>query len=161
MPMRTRSPSCLAHSCSRVYRSSFGTLAMVSPRSAGLLHPGRLERRACDPSRLALAADLDLERGADRRQRRLDVGNADVLVDGRSIRARGDDPRLAAVVLDRVPVARHRLVDHLDTDQSSTHALGADLLEREAPDEVSLGRLGDPAQAGLERVCGFLATVVA
>src|SRR2546430_758391 len=167
MPTRTRSPSCLAHSCSRVYFRSLGTLAIFSPcrrsalagprrstfgLSAWLFHPGRIEGRADDPGRLALTADLDLERGADSGQGRLDVGDPDVPVDRRAVRARGDDADCAAVFLHGVAVARDGLVDHLDADQAAPYALGADFLERLAPDELAFGRLDDPPEPRFERI---------
>src|SRR5262245_42441307 len=150
MPTRMRSPSCLAHSCSRVYLRSLGTLAMLS--STCLFHLGGIEGCPHDLGRLALAANLDLDGAADRCQGRLDVGDPDVLVDRRAVRARGDDADGAAVFPQRIAVARHGLVDHLDTDQAPPRALGTDLLERLAPDELALRRLDDPAQASLERV---------
>src|SRR6266850_4747184 len=131
MPTRTRSPSCLAHSCSRVYLRSLGTLAILSScRSARLFHPGWIEGRAHGPGRLALAADLHLERGADGRQSRFDVRDPDVPVDRRAVRARGDDADRPAVLVHGVPVARDGLVDHLDSNQAAPYALGANLLER-------------------------------
>src|SRR5262247_2921730 len=150
MPTRTRTPSCLAHSCSRVYLRSLGTLAMLS--SARLFHLGGIEGCPRDLGPLALAANLDLDGAADSGQGRLDVGDPDVLVDRRAVRARGDDADRTAVFLHRIAVARDGLVDHLDTDQAPPQALGADLLERLAPDELALRRLDDPAQARLERV---------
>src|SRR5215813_9522311 len=95
MPTRMRSPSCLAHSCSRVYLRSLGTLAMLS--STCLFHLGGIEGCPHDLGRLALAANLDLDGAADRCQGRLDVGDPDVLVDRRAVRARGDDADGAAV----------------------------------------------------------------
>src|SRR5258705_6341251 len=134
MPTRTRSSSCLAHSCSRVYFRSLGTLAILSScrRSAfgglrrstfglstGFLHLGRVERRAHDLGRLALAADLDLEPGADSREIGLDISNPDVLVDRGAIRARGHDADRATGLRHRIAVARDGLVDHLDSDETA------------------------------------------
>src|SRR6266850_2113785 len=174
MPTRTRSPSGLAHSCSRVYLRSWGTLAIISScrrrASAGLrrstfglstllLHPGRVERCADDLGRLRLPADLHLERRADGRVGRLHVRHRDVLVDRGTVRARGDDPGRPAVFQHGVAVTRDGLVDHLDADQPPPHALGADLLERLAADEVALGGLDDPAEPRFERVGGVVEVV--
>src|SRR6185369_13289080 len=163
MPTRTRSPSCLAHSCSRVYLRSLGTLAIISPcrvgPSTGLLHLGRVERCAHDLGCLVLAANLDLERGADGGECGLDIGDPDVLVDRGAVGAGGDDADRAAVLLDRVTMTRDGLVDHLDADQAPPQALGADLLERFPADELSLGGLDDPAESRLERVGGVVDVV--
>src|SRR6266700_475070 len=166
MPTRTRSPSCLALSCSRVYLRSLGTLAIISPcrvgPSTGLLHLGhlgRVERCAHDLRRLVLAANLDIERGADGGERGLDIGDCDVLVDRGAVGAGGDDPDRAAVFLDRVAMTRDGLVAHLDADQTAPQALGADLLERFPADELALGGLDDPAESRLERVGGVVDVV--
>src|SRR4029077_18059702 len=96
------------------------------------------------------------ERGADGREGRLDVGDPDVLVDRGAVGAGGDDPDRAAVFLDRVTMTRNGLVHHLDADEAPPQAVGADLLERFAADEVALGRLDDPAESRLERVGGVV-----
>src|SRR5262249_35502928 len=65
----------------------------------------------------------------------------------------------AAVLQNRVTVARDSALGHLETDELSPHAGGANLLERFAAGEIALGGLDDPPQPRLERVGGLVDVV--
>src|SRR5688500_12263062 len=133
MPTRTRLPSRLAHSCSRVYLRSAGISDMAP---SGLLDAWRMKRRCDDPRGLRLPADLDGEVAADGGVRRRDVRHADVPVDRRPVGAgRHDAGRLPARE-HRIAVPRDGLLGHLETDELSRDAARAHLLDGVAPDEV-------------------------
>src|SRR5262245_51560609 len=56
-------------------------------------------------------------------------------------------------------MARHGALGHLQADELSAHALGANLLERLAACEFALGGLDDPGEPRLERVRGLVDVV--
>src|SRR5690242_8352556 len=138
MPTRTRSPSRLAHSCSRVYLRSAGTFAIgrspllsavgVPAQGSGarrsgdhcarsFLHPRRVKRGLHDAGRLDLAADLDTDVGADGGMRARHVRHRDRALHRGAVGARGDDARRTTVLHHGVTVTRHGAIGHLETDE--------------------------------------------
>src|SRR5439155_11788717 len=71
---------------------------------------------------------------------------------GRAIRSRRHDADRAPVSRDGISVPRDRAVRHLEADEPPRDAGRAHLLDRVLADEVTLLRLHDPSEAGLERV---------
>src|SRR3989442_4702943 len=111
-----------------------------------------MERRSDDPGALRLSADLDGDLCADDRAGGVDVRERDGFLDGRAERPRRDDAEPGAVLHDRIAMPRNGAVHHLETDQLSPDALRAHRFDRRTTDEVTFGRLHDPAESGLERV---------
>src|SRR5262245_37399490 len=165
MPIRARSPSTFAHSCSRVYLRSGGTCAifalLAEPRGSDLALPGvgRMEWGAGDARRLAAAPNLHRQLRAHRGEVGPHVGHADPAPDGRPERSRRDRARGTRLMEDRVPVAGHRAVHHLEPDQLPRDAARADAFDRAAADEVALGGLDDPAESRLEGARGLVDVV--
>src|SRR5581483_4619727 len=157
MPTRARSPSTLAHSCSRVYLSSAGTFA-IAPL-LGLLGVRGMKRRLHHPGRVLSAADLHGQRGADRAVRGRHVPHADRALHRRAERAGGDHAHRLSVREQTVAVAGHRALRHLEPDELARHARRPHRLDRGAADEVALGRLHHPAQAGLQGIGGLVDVV--
>src|SRR3989442_5773430 len=111
-----------------------------------------MERRSDDPGALRLSADLDGDVFADDRVGRLDVRERDGFLDGWTERARRDDAQSRTVRHHRIAVSRNGAVRHLETDELSLDALRARRFDRRTTHEITLDRLHDPAESGLERV---------
>src|SRR2546422_4050483 len=86
--------------------------------------PMRHERQLHHLRRHALAADVDLERGAGVRQRPRHVGHADRRIDGGGKGAAAHSVHLAAVEIHPAPVTGHALrLAHAEPDEPAVHAL--------------------------------------
>src|SRR5436309_9707383 len=114
--------------------------------------PMRHERQLHHLRRHALAADVDLERGAGVRQRPRHVGHADGRIDGGGNGAAAHHVHLAAVEIHSVPGTGHALrLAHAEPDEPALHALQPLPLQGAEPNEVpALLELHDPAEARLE-----------
>src|SRR5712691_13305467 len=75
------------------------------------------------------------------------------------IGAAGDDPDPLVTAGNAGPVARDVARLHLQADELTARAPGLHLLERGPADEIALGKLDRPAQAGLVRVDGLVHVV--
>ena len=151
MPTRTRLPSCLAHSCSRVYLRSAGTFAIGSAfldAAADGRASSRRERGLTWP-RISTPSSVPTAACARRRRRRCAMYRS---TDG-PYEPDVTTPTARAVLHHRIAVARHRALGHLEPDQLAAHGPAARTRSmRLAADELALGGLHDPAEAGLERV---------
>src|SRR5262249_23046270 len=130
-----------------------------SRSSLRLPDPGWMEGRAGDLGRARLAPDLDVDLAPERRHCRRDVPHSDVPLDGRPVRAGGDDADRGAVTEEPVAVARYRGLGHLEADQAACHAAGAMRLDGVPPDEIPLGGLDHPAEPGLQGVARLVDVV--
>src|SRR5476649_2774527 len=122
MPTVPTSPSTLIHSCSSLY-----LMAILFPLAAvvGVFD----ERHRHDLGRHRLAAHHQLDLGAVRRLRFLDVAHGDGAPYRGTEAARRDPARHLAVDDDLRPVARDRLALGQQADASARRALGDLLLD--------------------------------
>src|SRR5881296_3408084 len=168
MPIVATPPSVRTHSCSLEYLRSSGTvLTRASDTTVSLREPPVREGSLRDPSVKGClyyrsgnvpSADADRERRSDLRKRRRDIGQRDVLFDGRPVRAARDAAHDLVVVRDLVAMAGDATLDHQASDLS-LRPLRLLCGDHVAPGEF-LVELAGPAQARLDRV-GRLVDVVA
>src|SRR4029077_370388 len=118
-----------------------------------------MERGLHHPRLVPGAADLDGQSGAYRGLRRWHVAHADRALDRGAERAGGHDAHRGVARHQAIAVPRHRALDHLEAHQLAADATRAQGLDRLAPDEVALGRLHYPAEAGLEGIGGLVDVV--
>src|SRR5262249_45027116 len=144
-----RVPEVRRNVCHRYAPHYFLTRDVTSP---SLLDSRWIKRRLDDPGRSGLAADLDGEVGADGSGRGVHVRQRDRFVDRWTVRAGRDHAERAPVLDDRVAVTCDRAIGHLEADQPAPWSSDTDLLDRVAADELALGRLDHPPEAGLDRI---------
>src|SRR5439155_10868240 len=161
MPIVATSPSARTHSCSFEYWRLSGTVltsfpsfctsgSLRSPPAVSSLRSSTVKRRLHYRSGNVLSANSDAERGPHLRERRRDVRERDVPVDGRTVRATRHQPDDLAAAGDLMAMARDPAFD----DQARDLPFGAFGLlryDRVAADEV-LVQLARPTEAGLDRV---------
>src|SRR5712692_3057205 len=168
MPIVATPPSARTHSCSLEYLRSSGTVltfspscctsgSLRSPPAVSSLRSSTVKRCLHYRSGNVLSADADPERRSDLRKWRWDVGQRDVLFDGRSVGAARDVAHDFPVLRDLVAMASDAAVDH-QTGDLPLRSLGLLRGDHIAAGEL-LVELARPAQARLDRVGGLVDVV--
>src|SRR5512143_441735 len=111
MPIRTSAPSALTHSCSFVYRQSFG-MFMAPPLPTSLVGRLLVEWPFHHPGRHLRAPDVDDNLLADPGQIRGHETEAHALLERGTEPAARDHADLRALVQDRLTVPRHPVPLH-------------------------------------------------